>query len=356
MRIVHYYRDCANPSGVTHAIDEWQRATLDAGVDTLLLHDEQPVERDLPHQPVPHVGRGRHTSLPRLGGELRAGDVLVLHEGWVTPSHVAARTAGRKGVPYVVVPHGVYQPQILEGLKSPRLARFGMEQAYLSRAAAIHTFYAPEHTLAESVAGRPLRTIVAPTGFRSAKDAWRGGGGYLAWHGRYSPHHKGLDRLLTAYALTAPQQVPHLRLHGGDYQGGRALVEELVDERALGERVTIGPPIGGADKSDFLRRCDGYVFPSRWESHSISLLEALSTGAPVLLQEDLHASSWVIAAGAAIPTDFDDSRRAASALASLGAGVATGHRARDFVQDRLNWEVILPPYLSELYSISRTPA
>lgn len=354
MRIVHYYRDCAKRSGVTHAIDQWQRATAEAGVETVLLHNALPVTRELPHRAVRHLGRGRHTQIPVLAGQVRRGDVLVLHEGWVTSNQVAAVTARTAGAAYVVVPHGVYQPQILEDLKSPRLPRFGAEQTYLSHAGAIHTFYAPEHTLAESVAGRTLPRLVAPTGFDVPEARWVGGGGYLAWHGRYSPHHKGLDRLLRAYALTDAAQVPPLRLHGPTYHDGQERVDALVAELGLGPRVSVGAPINGQEKTEFLCRSEGYVFPSRWESHPMSLLEALSFGAPVLLQNDLHASGWVLEAGAATGVDFDDAPAAAAHLAVLPTR-DTGAVARRFVRDRLDWATILPPYLAALQALAEVP-
>ena len=351
MRIVHYYRDCAHPSGVTHAIDVWQEAVMSVGIDAVLLHNEARVQRDLPHRSIRHVGRGRQGEVPALSSHLRPGDVLVLHEGWVTSSHAAAGAARRAGIPYVVVPHGVYQPQILADLKAPRMVRFAREQRYLASAAAIHSFYSPEHTLAECSAGRPLPRLVAPTGFDLPDEAWTGGGGYLSWHGRYSPHHKGLDRLLRTYALTASADVPPLYLHGNDYQGGLARVTRLVSELQLEHRVRVGGMLRGADKADFLRRCDGYLFPSRWESHSISLLEALSVGAPVLLQDDLHASGWIVGSGSAIPTDFDDHPRAAHEMVRLLSATDVGARARAFVADELAWSRVLPRYLSSMTDI-----
>ncbi|WP_156171754.1 glycosyltransferase [Demequina rhizosphaerae] len=347
MRVVHYYRDIHRPSGVTHAIGEWQQAVAQMGVETIVLHAGPGEPESWPGttEAIPHFGFGRQTQVPQLGPALKPGDVLVLHEGWVSSNLVAARACRAKGIPYVVVPHGVYDPSILVDLKFPRGIRFALERQSLRGAAAAHVFYRSEQALVEAV-GRPKSFLVAPTGYDPSDRRWVGGGGYVGWFGRYSMHHKGIDLLLRAYAQMDRDNRLPLRLHGPDYQGGKAQVQRLVKELALEDCVSVGAPLSGCEKWDFLVEADALVYPSRWESHSIALLEGLSIGAPAVVSSSVHVATQLSSSGAAKVVDMGDPDEVArgiqfatgnSALGSLGRKVAMrdfawGKAARDFVE------------------------
>lgn len=352
MRVLHYYRVMTKPSGVTSAIGKWQQALLDAGIESLVLHNAPAVTWELPSRQVRHVGHGRHGQVPLLAGHLLPGDFLVIHEGWTTSNIVAALTAKRVGVPYSVMPHGIYQPQIISELKPPRGLRMAAERQYLRNAAAVHTFFAPENILADNTAGRALRHITVPTGMEVAESGWTAGGSYLAWYGRYSVRHKGIDRMLQAYSLIKPERRLPLRLHGFEYHNGRAEVLELVRELGIAGDVSVGGPVSGKEKLEFLKEAAGFIFPSRWESHSIALLEALSLGMPVVMDETLHISGQLREAGAASVIDFDDLPCAAAAMADLSGQATIGSRGREYVQHQLNWSTVMRQYLAQLATLA----
>ena len=351
MRLLHYYRVMTKPSGVTSAIGQWQEACLAAGIESVVLHNAPADRWHLPSRQVPHVGHGRHGQVPLLAGHLRSGDVLVIHEGWTTSASVAARAARHAGVPYVVMPHGVYQPQIIAALKAPLALRMAVERHYLRNAAAVHTFFEAEDGLADAVARTPLRHITAPTGMDVAKSPWTPGGSYLAWYGRYSVHHKGIDRMLAAYSLTDPRRRLPLRLHGFDYHNGRAEVLDIVRSLRLGTDVSVWGPVSGDAKVEFLRESAGFVFPSRWESHSIALLEALSLGVPVLAGNNLHISPHLVRAGAAAVIDFDDRARTARAMEELPRQTGVGSNGREYVRNHLNWTTTMDKYTAGLAAV-----
>lgn len=352
MRILHYYRVMTKPSGVTSAIGKWQGAILAAGVESLVLHNAPAACWELPSRHVRHVGHGRHGQVPLLAGHLLPGDFLVIHEGWTTATVAAALGAEQRGIPYVVMPHGVYQPQIIAELKRPLVPRFAAERHYLGRSAAVHTFFEPETGLVDDVARKKLRHITVPTGMEIAERAWTPGGTYLAWYGRYSLHHKGIDRMLQAYVLVPPARRLPLRLHGTDYHGGQAEVRNLVHRLGLDDDVSVAGPVTGREKLEFLYNSAGFIFPSRWESHSIALLEALSLGVPVLAGDSLHISRKLKDAGAAVVTDFDDPTEGAAGLAELRYQVITGRQGRDFVRNEFNWATLTRQYLAGIAAVA----
>ncbi len=356
MRFVSYYpRAVSDKSGVTEALWGWAAALVDAGHEVLVLHaggvrrspDPRHERPGLVDEAIPHRGRGRTTHRPiGLERRLRPGDVLVLHEGWVMSNAVAALAARRAGCPYIVVPHGVYEPGIRRMLKPPHRLREIVERTILEHAAAIHVFFDSEVPIIKHLVPRTPPLIVAPIGFDIGEERWTGGGGYLAWMGRYDPMHKGLDVLVGAVAAMKPNERPIIELRGPDFNGGYGRTREQIERLGLGQWIHALGPVAGADKAAFLERSDGYVMPSRWEGYGIALVENLAIGAPCLVSAVIHIAGPLATADAAIlapPTE----EGMADGLRSLAAAdhVALGGRGREFVRSSFAWPAVAASFI-----------
>jgi len=317
-RIVHYYPDAMANSGVTYALWSWAHAQAAAGYEVAVLHACAPyddsgvqfvakdVSSTLTRRCVPHRGHPRLTLRPvDLDRYLGRDDLLVLHEGWVPTNLIAANAACRARVPYIVMPHGVYEPEWTNYLKGPRWLRNRAERRILERAAAVHVFFDSE--IADIQALAPQASfLTVPTGYEVPEARWTGGGGYIGWIGRVDPVHKGLDLLVGAIARLAPQDRPDICLRGYDYKGGVARLQQVIAEHRVGKWVRIEGPIAGADKHRFLQQADGYVHPSRWECHSIALLENLALGVPCLVSNAIHIARTLAQTSAALLTQLDE--------------------------------------------------
>lgn len=363
-RFVHYYPGAMGDSGVTVALWGWVAALRSAGFEALVLHagDEAGEQHTaesfvadrgagLAHAAIPHRGRGRLLRHPvALARHLRRGDILVLHEGWVTNNVVAARAARRAGIPYLVVPHGVYEPLWRRYLRQPRAIRSAVERRLLEGAAAVHLFFASEGSALMALAPS-ARVVVAPTGMTVPEDRWRGGGGYLAWIGRYDPTHKGLDLLVEALAALPPERRPRVRLRGYDYRRGLdSLRTRVADHPGLDRWIEVGGPISGREKRVFLVEADGYLLPSRWESHSVALLEALALGMPSLVSGTLHVASDLRRHRAAVLTmpDVEDLTRG---LVAVGEDCDMGDRARTMVETEFSWKGAVDDLVGQLATL-----
>jgi glycosyltransferase involved in cell wall biosynthesis len=356
MRFVSYYpRAISDASGVTEALWGWAAALVDAGHEVHVIHaggerrspDPRHVRPGLGDEAIPHRGRGRTTHRPiGLESRLRPDDVLVLHEGWVMSNVIAARAARRVGCHYIVTPHGVYEPGIMRLLKRPYLPRKIVERWVLQRAAAIHNFFESEGPLIRAMAPRTPPLIVAPIGFDVGEERWTGGGGYLAWIGRYDPAHKGLDVLIEAIGRLDPAERPVVELRGRDFNGGFARTRDQIEALGLGRWVHAEGPVGGREKAELLARSDGYLMPSRWEGYGIALVENLAIGAPCLVSDAIHIAGPLAAAGAAIfaPPTADG---LADGLRRLAAAdkADLGDRGRSFVRTSFAWPAVVATFV-----------
>jgi glycosyltransferase involved in cell wall biosynthesis len=358
MRFVSYYsRAISDTSGVTAALWAWANALAAGGQEVLVVHaggarrspDPALGVTRVPDVAVRHLGSGRATYVPvGLQRILRRGDVLLLHEGWVLSNYAAAVVARASRVPYIVVPHGVYEPGIRVSLKGPGRVRTTLERAMLERALAVHVFWDTESALVRDVAPR-ARMIVVPTGFTAVDQVWTGGGGYVSWLGRYDPVHKGLDLLLRGLASMDVEARPMLRMHGPDYNGGFAATRAIVDQLGLGPWVQLRGPVQGDDKQDFLVHADGYVHPSRWESHSIALLENLAIGVPTVVSSAIHIAPALRSAEAAIVAP-DTAEGLAIGLQGLPAAVGTLRETGPaFVREELAWPVVTARFVDRVH-------
>jgi glycosyltransferase involved in cell wall biosynthesis len=359
MRFVSYYpRAVSDRSGVTAALWGWAAALVDAGHDVRVLHaggnrrspEPGDMRPNLADEAIPHRGRGRTTHRP-IGLErwLAPDDVLILHEGWVMSNVIAARAARRAGIPYVVVPHGVYEPGIRAMLKPPRRLRERVERRVLEKAAGVHVFFSSEEPLVRSIAPRAPDMIVAPNGFAPGAERWTGGGGYLAWIGRYDPPHKGLDLLVNAVASLDPAERPTIELRGPDYNGGYDRIRSQIDRLGVAEWVHAEGPVYAADKLDLLRRSDGYVMPSRWDACPIALIENLGMGAPCLVSDSIQMAGPLAAAAAAVPASatadgLADGLRRFGAM-SAADREAIGSRGRAWVAGTLAWPDVVTAFV-----------
>lgn len=346
MRLVHYYpRARAEPSGVTAAMDLWVEAAQRHGVEALVLHAQQGESGY-----IKHLGSTRATFVPLgLARMLMPGDVLVLHEGWTLSNIVAAGVAQRAGVPYVLVPHGVYEPGIMAGLKLQRL-RFPVERRVLAGAARVHVFHHSEVPLVHAIAPT-ARPMVSPTGMDLSTDTWQGGGGYLAWFGRIDVEHKGLDILVRAVASLPAGQRPRVQLRGYDFNGGLQVLRRLIAECGVEQDVELAGPVWGQEKVEFMRHCDAYLHLSAWESMGMALLEALAAGTPTVMSDTIHLSRTCADAGAAVVVARSEAAVVAGIEQVRRDAAGYSERGRQLIASAFDWDDIVPPYLTHLRSL-----
>lgn len=142
---------------------------------------------------------------------------------------------------------------------------------------------------------------------------------------------KGVDTLLTAYALTAHQIPEHLVIvgkRGWYYQSMFAQVNRL----GLRARVHFADYVADADLPALYFLATAFVFPSRYEGFGLTALEAMACGAPVIASNT--SSLPEVVGNAGILLSPQDAHGFAQAMLAVATSHAEQMRLRALGQER----------------------
>lgn len=374
MKILHVvpsYLPAWRYGGPIRSVHGLARAQAAAGdiVEVFTTDADGPGRLDVPHdRPVDRDGvvvRYFRRGFPRrlfraaeLGRALalRVGefDLVHLHSVFLWPTWRAARAARRAGVPYLVSPRGILDPELLRlrGRWRKRLWLAAVERRTLAGAAAIHVT-----SEAEAAAVRALRLDLAPlaivpNGVDFAPDrepaseaiaqrvtAASARGPYWLALGRVAAK-KRLELLVAATAL-----VPGLRLlvAGNDDEGLASRLAAQAAALGIAERVELLGEVRGEPKQRLLSGAVALALPSASENFGNVVLESLAAGRPAIVTAAVGAAEIVHSADAGRIVAADAAALAAvvrELLADPAAAAAMGARGRAWVEDRLGWERI----------------
>jgi len=281
---------------------------------------------------------------------LADADLLHLHEFRTLENILVAPLAASRGLPVVLSPHGTLAPDAGRGtlkrgwdaLLSPRVAR------HIDAVTALTQHEADEVRDLWPRWGLPVPTIrviangIDPQQFASLPDAapFRarfdlGSAPIVLYLGRLHPR-KGITELVAAWE--------HVRVPGA------CLVLAGPDEGALtqlgplpADRITVTGYLDGEARLQALAAADMFVLPAlAGEGLSLSILEALAAGLPVVLSPACHLPE-VAAADAGIIT-APQPETLAAAITDLLLDAERRHRmgqaARALVQQQFTWSAV----------------
>ena len=250
--------------------------------------------------PVPYNGSVARlafgfVSASRVRRWLKEGDFDVLHVHEPTAPSLSLLACWVADGPIVATMHAAMPRSRALHVAQPILA-----SALEKISGRIAVAEPARNTLVEHLGGD---AVLIPNGVNVKKyekaeplPGFPGTGGTLGFLGRTDEPRKGLDVLLAAFALMAPQR-PDLRL----LIAGRGEPEEALSQvpAAYRDRVVLLGQVSDADRIRMLHSVDVFCAPNTGgESFGYVLVEAMASGAP-LVASDIDAFRQVLRGGEA---------------------------------------------------------
>lgn len=289
----------------------------------------------------------------RLLDEVAAVEGVHIHGLWEEHCFAAAREARSLGKPYVLAAHGMLERWAMRNKRlKKQIYSWLTERENVSRAACLHALTESEaEDYRRFGAKNPI--AIVPNGVKVPSVLSSEPFLYEFPHlkekrlvlflGRIH-HKKGLDLLVQAWQTVAPTfSDAHLVIAGPDWENTRREVEKRIAEAGLRPRVTFTGMLDGSMKWCALAACETFVLPSYSEGLSVSVLEAMGAGKPVIVTKYCNVPEVkAFDCGWVIDTDAGELASALSELLRLPAARAAliANNGRQLVAQRFAWDAI----------------
>ncbi len=299
-------------------------------------------------------------------------DIVHIHGCWQHPSHYAARTASRSGVPYVLAPHGMLDAASLKmGRRwAKSIAWFLWDSAMLHGAAAVHCLNHAEVRCSPVL--KKTRNVIIGNGVPRAalsdlpvRGAWRAqnaallgdpGRPIVLFMSRLHPK-KGLERLLRSWTkLLGVHPAAVLVIAGTGDSGYLQQVGSLIKEIGLQESVFLIGQVSGIAKWQAFVDADVFVLPSFQEGFSMAITEAMGAGLPVVITRECNFDEVSQCKGGVIIEDGNMDSFVAAASRLLGDREERrrlGANGRNLISTQFTWEAAAQK-LEQLYKTLAT--
>ncbi len=311
--------------------------------------------------------RWYHFSAPMgraLRDLVRRSDVVHIHSVFLWPTTVAAFWCRRYGVPYVITPHGLLEAARVS--KSYERARISFASTVKKRiylrtlgipdiggAAGLHFVSHPEREATSRLRLSPKAHVI----LLGADTPPLAGAGDRASVQRQHPslkgrkivlflsrlHRiKGLDVLADAAGSLAESRDDFsLVVAGSGAPEYEAEIRALFDRRGISERTVFTGMVVGDDKWRLLRAADVFVLSSRNEACPVAVMEAMASGTPVVVSDQVGIDREVAEAGAGLVTTLEPAD-VAGAIGRLlddpDAAERMGRAGEALAARRYSWE------------------
>ena len=271
-------------------------------------------------------------------------DIIHLHGVWLPFLTVAARIAIKRAIPYIISPHGCFEPWALNQKRSKKVIALMTYQGIVNRNAAI--FFATAQQEVESIGRLGLSQPIAmiPNGvdicepvIRASSDAKR----TILFLSRIHPK-KGLLDLIEAWA-NVRDPAWRIVIAGPDESGYQSKIKAAIAARGLELDFEFVGLVDGVRKTECFLKSEIFILPTYSENFGIVVAEALAHELPVITTtgapwEDLLVFNcgWWVTPG--VPTI---SAALKSAMNTNARELRLmGQRGREVVMRKYSWDKI----------------
>lgn len=324
--------------------------------------------------------RGALVRHPELQATVRSMvaecDIVHIHALWEEIQHQAAVVARQLDVPYIVTPHGMLDPWSLSRSRwKKRLYMLWRLRRDLNCATALHFT-----SRIEKERVLPLKIsspgIVLPNGinleeYQDLPDRGEFRARYklsddvplVLFLGRLHPK-KGCDLLIEGFSRAFYEQVdpektrPLLVFVGPDDGGYQTQLESLAHEFGISNSVLFAGPLYGKDKLAAFVDADLFGLISHQENFGIAVIEALATGCPVLVSDQVNIHELIEneQVGWVVPTDCESVAQALSKWFFLRNNIDDMRRRARVVATGFDWDGIAKSWIEQYQNMVTSKA
>lgn len=274
-------------------------------------------------------------------------DLVVFHEVNNVENIALYKQLVKRGIPYVIVPHGELAAQALKKKWfKKKVAYLLFFNRFIRKAKGIQCLSQNE---SDAVKIKTSEKFIGTNGVTlsdATKVAYSEEGMKLVYVGRLEAEVKGLDLLITAVRDIMNFMAEHgvsVDIYGPDILGRRAHLERLIAEAGVGAFITLNDPVLGEEKTKAVLSHDVFIQTSRTEGMPMGILEAMAFGMPVIASVGTTLADVIRAA--------DSGYYAGSSAEEIAAAIKTafsdrenwktkGENARKLVEDRFGWDTV----------------
>jgi glycosyltransferase involved in cell wall biosynthesis len=271
-------------------------------------------------------------------------------------SCIATYWCRRNNIPVVFTPHGIYPPRSFINHLVKTVYDHSFGNLLLKSSDKITALTEHNRQLLLKLGAPRERIVIIPNGVDAYKynkarqcnekiSKEKSGGPVLLYVGRID-WNKGLERVIEALPALV-KSFNHIKflIVGPDYSGHSKNLLALARELGVSESVVMTGKVSEEQKSFYYSAADVFVLPAIYEGLSLSLLEAMASGLPIvttksggpgdILVDDVHALLMNDCSAQEI------SRSVGMILTDSKLSKRIGENAFDLVSKEFSWDRVV---------------
>lgn len=269
-------------------------------------------------------------------------DIVHLHSLYLPPDWIVYRYATERGIPYILRPHGTFDP-VIRNRKKLRKWVLGklFQDRVTASAAAIHYTSDDERRLSNcaNLKGWVIPLPIRPEEFEGDTDPaflskFAVKPDFILFLGRLA-WKKGTDIAIRAFAEFTKTHPDVDFVIAGPDSGEEAKLRALVSELRLGGKVHFTGMLDGPARIAAYKLAKVFVAPSRGENFGRTVAEAMITGTPIIMTDCIGIWKQLLLADAACVVEADEQsllRGLSSVWDSYASAVERATHARKLVE------------------------
>jgi len=280
-------------------------------------------------------------------------DVIHIHGVWMYPQYIAVKIALKNKIPFVITPHGMYEPWLwTKGTVKKKLYFKFLTSRLFSKSNVIHAItHNEKKNLRNLFPKNKIIEIPNLIDFNdySNRETRQDNEKYILYLGRLHQV-KGIEILIKAFYELEDKKVI-LKIAGG-FNSYKIKLESLITELNLKNRVQFLGLVKGDEKLKLFRNAFVFVAPSYSEVIGMVNLEAATQKTPVITTFNTGLKhQWSDNGGILINPKKDDLTIALMQVLDWNNRIRNekGKKLFRFVKENYSWETKLKDWIN-LYS------